>query len=73
VIEIVTHDGRDLRNEEYTALYALLAGAYGCRLLARSARLAHDDGFADFLERCRWRSSGGSACSLCSTWLSRGY
>jgi len=64
VIEIVAHDGRDLRNEEHTALYALLAGAEGCGLLARSARLVLDDVFADFLERCRWRPSSGSACSL---------
>jgi hypothetical protein len=40
VIEIVTHDGGDPRNEEHTALYALLAGAEGCGLVARSARLA---------------------------------
>ena len=53
VIEIVTHDGRDPRNEGHTALYALLAGAEGCGLLARSARLAHDDVLADFLGKAQ--------------------
>jgi hypothetical protein len=53
VIEIVTHDGGDPRNEEHTALYALLAGAEGCGLLARSARLAHDDVLADFLGKAQ--------------------
>ena len=45
----MTHDGRDPRNEGHTALYALLARAEGCGLLARSARLAHDDVLEDFL------------------------
>ncbi len=45
----MTHNGRDPRNEGHTALYALLAGAEGCGLLARSARLAHDDVLADCL------------------------
>jgi hypothetical protein len=56
VIETVTHDGHDPRNEGHTALYALLAGAEGCGLgaegcglVARSARLAHDDVLVDFL------------------------
>jgi len=53
VIEIVTYDGRDPRNEEHTALYALLAGAEGCGLLARSARLAHDEVLADFLGKAQ--------------------
>ena len=39
----------DARNEAQTALYALLAGAEGCRPAARSARLAQDDELADFL------------------------
>jgi hypothetical protein len=53
VIETMTHDGRDPRNEGHTALYALLAGAEGCGLLARSARLAHDDVLADFLGKAQ--------------------
>jgi hypothetical protein len=57
VIETVTHDGRDPRNEGHTALYALLAGAEGCgegcRLLARSARLAHDEVLVDFLGKAQ--------------------
>ena len=43
----MTHE--DARNEAQTALYALLAGAEGCRPAARSARLAQDDELADFL------------------------
>jgi len=53
VIETVTHDRRDPRNEGHIALYALLAGAEGCWLLARSARLAHDDVLADFLGKAQ--------------------
>ena len=50
----MTHDGRDPRNEGHTALYALMAGAEGCWLLARSARLAHnDDVLADFLGKAQ--------------------
>ncbi len=49
----MTHDGGDPRNEEHTALYALLAGAEGCGLVARSARLAHDDVLADFLGKAQ--------------------
>ena len=47
VIDAMTHE--DARNEAQTALYALLAGAEGCRPAARSARLAQDDELADFL------------------------
>jgi hypothetical protein len=53
VIEIVTHDGRDPSNEGHTALYALLAGAEGCELLARSAACAHDEVLADFLGKAQ--------------------
>ena len=49
----MTHDGRDLRNEGHTALYALMAGAEGCWLVARNAWLAHDDVLADFLGKAQ--------------------
>jgi len=42
----MTHD---TNNDARAALHALLDGAEGCGLAARSARLAQDDELADFL------------------------
>jgi len=64
VIKTVTHDGCDPRNEGHTALFALLAGAEGCWLVARSARLAHNV-LADFLGKAQVEIvERRSACSL---------
>jgi hypothetical protein len=59
VIETMTYDGKNPRNdahgvaygEAHTALYALLSETEGCGPAARSARLAQDDELADFLLR----------------------
>jgi hypothetical protein len=49
VIETMTRDGQNPRNDAHKALYALMAGAEGCGPAARIARQAQDHELADFL------------------------
>ena len=42
---------REARHDTQEALYSLIAGAQGCGIAARNARLAQDNELADFLSR----------------------